>query len=176
MNRSILEAIVGIYCPIYWGNLVGGNTYLITIMANILCQTPNISLTETFRMVGKMSLSWNITSNVLQLINFPRNFNFCNALFFGLQTSYIFDLCLHPKSSLSLTKQGYDMTSVCWTVGLLSYVIIKWRSLLITKQAHFVGCPNTLPNATPPTGKIHPIQQNCRHYLTSHAIWMPFRI
>ena len=52
------KQLLGVIAPIYWSNLWGGNTYLITIMANILCQIPNISLTETFRRVKETVPDW----------------------------------------------------------------------------------------------------------------------
>ena len=62
-----------------------------------------------------------------------------------------------------------------------TYFMISTRSQsnwidITTKQACFAGGVQTLPNATPPTGKIPPIQQNCRNFSTSNAIWMPFGI
>ena len=41
------------------------------------------------------------------------------------------------------------------------------------KQACSAGCAQTLPDATPPTGKIHPFSQIA---VTSIATWMPFDI
>ena len=41
------------------------------------------------------------------------------------------------------------------------------------KQACSAGCAQTLPDATPPTGKIQPLSQIA---VNSIATWMPFDI